>query len=137
MRKLGWLKKKGNRKELAGKKPTKFNTTKFVQLQSDLREHQSNLLDFESERAREDAEVEEVEEITQESQYACTKCDKVSSSEKGIKIHMKKSHIETEELEDNPVQVQTQSESTELKCDICSKTSSSLKGLKIHKTKSH
>ena len=35
---LGLVKKKGNKKELAGKKPTQFNTTKFVQLQSDLRE---------------------------------------------------------------------------------------------------
>ena len=103
---------------------------------SDLREHQSNLLDFESERVREDAEIETVEE-TPQSQYACKHCDKVCSSEKGMKIHITKSHVEAEVLEDNQVESQTQIESTVLKCDICSKTSSSLKGLKIHKTKSH
>ena len=52
-----------------------------------------------------------------------------------MKIHLKKSHVETEDLEDNQVQSQTPIESTVLKCDFCSKTSSSLKGLMIHKTK--
>jgi hypothetical protein len=67
---------------------------------------------------REDAEIEEV---------ACKKGVKVYSSEKTMKIHMKKSHVETEDLEDNQVQSQTPIESTVLKCDFCSKTSSSLK----------
>ena len=44
MRKLGWLKKKANKKELAGKKPTKFNSTKFYELQNNLRDKESTLL---------------------------------------------------------------------------------------------
>ena len=54
-----------------------------------------------------------------------------------MKIHMKKYHVEKEDLEDSKVQFKTPIESTGLKCDFCSKTYSSLKGLKIHKTKSH
>ena len=50
MRKLGRMIKKGKSKELAGKKPTKFNTTKFIELQNDLREHQATLIDFEREK---------------------------------------------------------------------------------------
>ena len=47
MRKLGWLKKKANKKELAGKKPTKFNSTKFYELQNNLRDKESTTLQFE------------------------------------------------------------------------------------------
>ena len=81
---------------------------------------------------REAAEIEEVP-----VKYACKNCDKVYSSEKSMKIHMKKYHVETEDLEDNQVQSQTPIESTVLKCDFCSKTYSSLKGLTIHETKFH
>ena len=82
------------------------------QKSSSFRAIKSNLLNFENERVREDAEIEEVEETHQS--WDCM-----------------------QNLEDNQVQSQTPIESTVLKCKLCSKTYSSLKGLKIHKTKSH
>ena len=60
MRKLGYLKKKGKKMELAGKKPTRFNSTKFLQLQNNLRDHQATLVQFEKEK---ELEVDPIEEI--------------------------------------------------------------------------
>ena len=62
MRKLGWIKKKGKKKELAGKKTTKFNSTKFVELQNNLRSHQATLVEYENEKELEDEAPLEHEE---------------------------------------------------------------------------
>ena len=56
------MKKKGKKKELAGKKPTKFNSTKFVELQNNLRSHQATLVEYENEKELEDEAPLEHEE---------------------------------------------------------------------------
>ena len=130
MRKLGWMKKKGKSKELAGKKPTKFNTTKFIALQNDLREHQATLVDFEKEKDLEDdnnKDQELVQEDPEANSLSCNLCHKSFASEKGMKIHMKKLHASKD----------TGVTASSIICDFCSKTFGSEKGLKIHKSKAH
>ena len=97
MRKLGYLKKKGNKKEQAGKKPTKFNSTKFVKLQHKLREHQATLVEYEEGIHMTTAEyVEEVLEVeTEDDSLSCNICNKKYGNAKGLKIHMTKAHGST------------------------------------------
>ena len=163
MRKLGWLKKKANKKELAGKKPTKFNSTKFYELQNNLRDKESTLLQFEADKdiAEEETSAEIVVEEPQDvMMLTCGICGKQSTSEKGQNIHMTKVHGGKEVANETSLfmckvcginagserslanHVKKSHQSTELNdseldCDQCDKTFTSLKGLKIHKSKSH
>ena len=133
MRKLGYLKKKSNKKDLAGKKPTKFNSTKFVELQYKLREHQTTLVEFEEETQLINANISEkvVDEAAKEDSLevgslSCNICNKKCGNAKGLKIHTTKAHGSTKAPDKAAYQ-----------CSFCEKSYSSEKGLKIHKSKSH
>ena len=163
MRKLGWMKKKANKKELAGKKPTKFNSTKFYELQNNLRDKESTLLQFEVDK--ESTEEEPLAEILHDDNdvdtLSCRICGKKSNSEKGLKIHKTKAHggeedyvktlvsmckvcglrVSSERILENHMKKSHTSDQlnqkTDLNCDHCDKTFISSKGLKIHVSKSH
>ena len=82
------MKEKGKRKELAGKKPTKFNSTKFVEYSCWIREGKRTwgrrpLEEYEKEK-------ELIEDKTEGNTLSCNVCKKILASEKGLKIHMKK-----------------------------------------------
>ena len=122
------MKKKGKSKELAGKKPTKFNSNKFIALQNDLREHQATLVDYETEKELEcDKDKALIQEDPEAYSLSCDLCNKNFVSEKGMKIHMKKSHASKD----------TALTTSPIICDFCSKVFGSEKGLKIHKSKAH
>ena len=130
-------KKKGKKKELAGKKPTKFNSTKFVELQNNLRSHQATLVEYENEKELEDEAPLEHEEYEKENELVedepevndltCNICKKILASEKGLKIHMTKTHVNTDSVVS----------SSSFSCNLCDKVSVSERGLKIHKSKAH
>ena len=133
MRKLGYLKKKSNKKELAGKKPTKFNSTKFVELQHELREHQAALVEYEEETQMTNVHISEevveddiLEVETEVESLFCNICNKKYGNAKGLKIHTTKAHGSTKAPD-----------KAAYHCNFCEKSYSSEKGLKIHKSKSH
>ena len=72
-------------------------------------------------------EYDKDEELAQEdpevNPFSCNICNKICASEKGMKIHMKKSHASKD--------------TTGIASLMCSKTFASEKGWKIHKSKAH
>ena len=60
--------KKAKYKDLAGKKLTMFNLTKFITLQDNLRQHQATIVDYEMDKEENLQHEEESESLTKDSQ---------------------------------------------------------------------
>ena len=97
----------------------------------------NTLVEYENEKELEEEAPLEHEEYEKETELVevepegntltCNVCKKLLASEKGLKIHMTKTHVSTDSVVS----------SSSFSCNLCDKVSVSERGLKIHKTKAH